>query len=54
MPGRVPPPGDGERSDDRKAIERALDLADVWETVEPNGLMSRQRAAATLREVLGP
>lgn len=47
-----PPPW--PTSDTRKAVERALDLCDVWESVEPDGIMSRQRAAAILREVLGP
>jgi hypothetical protein len=35
-----------------KAVERALDLVQVWESTEPQGLMSRRRAAAILREVL--
>lgn len=39
-------------SDKTKAVERALDLAGVWETAEPDGIMSRRRAAAILREVL--
>lgn len=38
--------------DDIKAIERARDLAHVWEATEPHSLMSRRRAAAILSEVL--
>jgi hypothetical protein len=43
---------EAERNDARKAIERALDLAEVWEGAEPQTMMSRRRAAAILREVL--
>lgn len=45
---------DQEQADLRHALERALDLVDVWETTDPDGLMSRKRAAAILREVLEP
>jgi hypothetical protein len=40
--------------DDAKALERARDLAHVWETFDPASLMSRRRAAAILSEVLAP
>jgi hypothetical protein len=43
---------EAERNDARKAIERALDLAEVWEGAEPMTMMSRRRAATILREVL--
>jgi hypothetical protein len=43
---------EAERNDARKAIERAMDLAEVWEGAEPMTMMSRRRAAAILREVL--
>lgn len=45
---------DTEHADTRKAVERGLDLADAWESTDPDGLMSRRRAAAILREVLDP
>lgn len=44
---------DAEQADLRKVIELLRDLADVWATVDPNGLMSRVRAAETLRQVIG-
>lgn len=39
-------------SDDAKALERVRELADLWTTLDPSGLMSRVRAGETLREVL--
>lgn len=45
---------DEEQAELRKAVERALDLANVWETTDPQSLMSRRWAAAVLREVLDP
>lgn len=44
---------DAEVGDDRKTIERVREIAQVWETLEPQGLMSRRRAAAILLEVIG-
>ena len=43
---------DAELAEAAKPVERVTDLADVWESVEPDGLMSRRRAAAILREVV--
>jgi hypothetical protein len=43
---------EAERNDARKAVERALDLAEVWETRAPDRTMPRALAARILRDVI--
>jgi hypothetical protein len=43
-----------ELGDAKAAVERVEDLQEVWERTDPQGLMSRRRAAAILGEVIRP
>jgi hypothetical protein len=43
-----------ERNDSRNAVHRTLDLVNVWESIDPDGIMSRRRAAAIVRQVVQP